>query len=109
MGPNGATAKLLSKPIALAAADSADVQASRALDQAVDGWTHQTGCTIAEFPGVEYSTVKPAGAADITTCTCGAGKCSALASSFGLLYLIHPTCSDRFQPWAGPSAGGYQT
>ena len=28
--------------------------------------THQMGCTIAEFPGVEYSTVKPAGAADIT-------------------------------------------
>ena len=36
--------------------------------------THQTGCTIAEFSGVEYSTVKPAGAADITTCTCGAGR-----------------------------------
>ena len=35
--------------------------------------THQTGCTIADIPGVEYSTVKPAGAADITTCTCGAG------------------------------------
>ena len=30
--------------------------------------THQTGCTIAEFSGAEYSTVKPAGAADITTC-----------------------------------------